>query len=337
MKNEIKEKSIAFSLALIVLSVMIQPVAAWGDITHLAIINDLNGGVPDQVIKYPKFTRGGALGTDMFYFLPGYEYYSSLAHTKKTADLPREMLRLANTDSWIFRNQNKAYAYGWLSHHADLIGHTHYINIKVANPPYPLHEDVELGVDANLAYKVSDTTVSVSYGIVQRAYQNTYQVKPELATMISAATMQQTVLYIERVLILAGTFDDLKNTYNDFQDFNGENVYGESISYSKSAIQYPDRLQNLNLDTGVIANGPSTSGIAANVLVLSTLNKANPNKVDPDIRDAANKMLKNGVIEVPVQEDKINEVLNVERPVIKDKKAFDDAITELVIKKKGKK
>lgn len=335
MREKIKEKSTAIGLDLIVIGVMIQPAAAWGLITHLAITTELNGDVPDQVTKYPKFTIGGAVGADMFYFLPWYEDYSVLAHTKKTADLPREMLRLANTDSWIFRNQKKAYAYGWLSHHADLIGHTKYVNIKVMNPPS--HEDVELGVDANLADEVSDPSIYVPYGLVQKAYQNTYQVKPELATIISAATIEQVTLYIEKVLILAGTFDDLKNTYNDFRNFNGQDVYGESISYSKSAIQYPADLPNLNLYTGGSPENLLASGIVENELVSSALTKANHNKVDPDIRDTANKLLRNGVIEVPVQDDKINEILYVGKPVIKNKKAFDDAISELVIKKKGKK
>ena len=326
MKNKIEKNCIAIGIALMLISIMIQPVAAWGVITHIAITNELNN-VPDQVKEYPKFTRGGAIGTDMFYFLPGYEY-SDLAHTDKTADLPREMLRLAST-SWIFKDQKKAYAYGWLSHHADLKGHTEYVNGRV--DPYS-HSEVELGVDANLGGEVTDSTIYVPYSLVQTAYKNTYNVKPKLATIITATTIQQTVIYIERALISAGAFDDLKEEFNDFDD-----AYKESISYSESAINFPYELQNCNLITGDCPGKSQTSVVVTSMLVSSSLNKANKNKVDPDIHDAANKLLKKGVIEVPVKVDKKNEVLKVGKPVIKDKKAFDDAIAELTKKKKDKK
>jgi hypothetical protein len=340
MKKKIKRKYIAIGIALMLVSIMIQPVAAWGSIAHIAITNELKekDDIPNQVIKYSEFTRGGAIGTDMFYFLPGYEDYSVLAHTENTADLSREMLRLADTGPRIFRDQKKAYAYGWLSHHADLIGHTEYVNIKVNKLPIHSHEEVELGVDANLAGEVQDSMVYVPYKLVQTAYKNTYQVKPpELATMIGATTLQQTVIYIERVLILAGAFDNLKSTYIDFNDFNEQKVYDNSILYSESAIKSPDDLENCNLYIGGCAKDPSTGVIVTSIFVSSSLNKAYQNKVDPDIRDAANELLRKGVIKVPVQDDKINEVLKVEEPVIIDKKAFDDAIAELIKKKKDKK
>jgi len=331
MKEKIEKKCIAICIALMLVSIMIQPVAAWGDITHIAITNELEGAedIPDQVKDYPKFTRGGAIGTDMFYFLPGYEY-SDLAHTTKTADLPREMLRLAST-SWIFKDQKKAYAYGWLSHHADLKGHTEYVNDQV-NTYSHSHEEVELGVDANLAGEVTDSTIYVPYTLVQTAYENTYNVKPKLATIITATTIQQTVIYIERVLISAGAFDDLKVEIDDFGD-----AYKNSISYSESAIISPDKLQNCNLITGDCPEESQTSVVVTSMLVSSSLNKANQNKVNPDIHDAANELLKKGVIKVPVKVDKKNEVLKVGKPVIKDKKAFDDAIAELIKKKKDKK
>ncbi len=293
--NKVKENSLAVGLALMLVGILMQPVAAWGGITHLAITTELNDDpydIPDQVTSCLGYTKGGGAGPDMFYYLPGKEYYSVLAHTQQTADLPREMLKLASTD------QKKAYAYGWLSHYAsDIKGHTGYVNIKVNNPPYPSHEKVEIGVDANVVDEVPDLTFNVPYGLVQTAYINIYGTAPGQITIFSAAIVQQTAFYIERTLILAGAFDNLKNTYNDFWS-----VYEDSISDSESAIIDPSDLPNVNLYTGESLN----STMAAHMPVLSNLNKAK--HIDPDILDAANELLRKGAIEVPARDDKINEV-----------------------------
>lgn len=275
-----------------------------------------------------KYIKGGAEGPDMFDFLPSKENYSSLAHTSRTADLPREMLYLADTD------QKKAYAYGWFSHYAsDIKGHTIYLN------NYPdKHLNVELGVDANIVAMYPDLTLNfnVPYGLVRTAYKNTYPdvQPPGLLTIISATTVQQIAFYIERELILEGAFDDLKNTYT----YNGPNgfrtAYKNSISYSKYAINSPGSLPNCDLNTGYLCEYTTINAVATRIQVSNNLNNAK--HIDPDILDTANELLRKGVIEVPVQDDKINEVLEVGVPVVKNKKAFDDAIAELVKKKKGK-
>lgn len=219
--NKFKEIGLVAGLALMLIGILMQPVAAWGGITHLAITTALTDG-PKQVTAYPKYIKGGAEGPDMFDFLPSKENYSSLAHTSRTADLPREMLYLADTD------QKKAYAYGWFSHYAsDIKGHTIYLN------NYPdKHLNVELGVDANIVAMYPDLTLNfnVPYGLVRTAYKNTYRdvQPPELLTIISATTVQQIAFYIERELILEGAFDDLKNTYT----YNGPN--GFRTAYKKS-------------------------------------------------------------------------------------------------------
>ena len=322
--NIIKEKTISISLALMLVGIIMQPVAAWGDLTHEAITSQLES-VPVSVISNPGYTKGGGVGPDMFYFLPGKEYYSDWAHYQRTADLPREMLKLAVTD------KQKAYAYGWLSHCAsDITGHRDYVNIKVGGPYNTnpsLHRDVEIGVDANLV-DVTGSTFYVPYGLVQAAYKNIYGNAPWQITIYSAAQAEQATLYVEKAAIKTGAYNDLKNTYNDFWD-----VYNDSISYSESVINDPSTLPNANLDTGEILTGLMVSSAP----VSSGSNKANHGKIDPDTHNTADELLRNGIVEVPVQDDKINKVLLVGEPVIKDKKAFDDAIKKLVKIKQGKK
>ncbi len=323
--KKLKEKIISLSLALMLMGIVMQPVAAWGILTHEAITSQLKG-VPVSVTSNPGYTKGGGVGPDMFYFLPGKEYYSDWAHFQRTADLPREMLRLAATDK-----QKAAYAYGWLSHCAsDITGHRDYVNIKVSDPTNsnpPLHRDVEIGVDANLV-DVTGSTFYVPYGLVQAAYKNIYGNAPWQITIYSAAQAEQAALYVEKAAIKAGAYNDLKNTYNDFWD-----VYYNSISYSESVINNPSTLPNANLDTGQLL----TSLMVSSTSVSSSSNKANHGKIDPDTHNTADELLRNGVIEVPVQDDKINKVLLVGEPVIKDKKSFDDAIKKLVKIKQGKK
>ncbi len=317
MKNQIREKCIAVGLALMMLGVIMQPAAAWGEITHLAIASEL------EVTAYPKYIRGGSVGTDMFYFYPGKECYSVLAHTTRTKDFSLNMLDLAGTV------QEGAYANGAISHHqSDLTGHTEYVN------NYPsLHTDVEIGVDANVVFeKNPNLAFSVPYGLVRETYKNTYPevIPPGRMTIFSATTVQATAIYIERFLILLGAFNDLKTEYDDFWD-----IYSDSIDESNSAINDPNSLPNDNLYIGGPAAEEPTCSVTS-LLVSSNLNKANHIKVDPDIRDTANELLRKGVIEVPTRDDKINQVLDLGEPIIKDKKAFDDAIAELVKKKKGK-
>ncbi len=286
MNNKVRKK-LAIVLMLLLLA---QPVAAWGGITHMAITSKISG-VPAQVTSYPAFTRGGGVGPDMFYFLPGKTYYSDWAHYDRTADLPREMLNLSVTDA------QKAYSYGWLSHCAsDLTGHPGYVNVKVGGPYETnpsLHRDVEIGVDANLV-NATGLSFSVPYGLIQAAYKNIYGDAPWRTTIYSAARSQQSVIYTEKAAIYAGAYDDLKNTYNDFRDTGYE-----SITYSVSVINDPSILPNANLDTGEILG------------------------IMPAVKNAG-------------KDDKMNMILYVGEPEIKNKKAFDERIARLVKQKTGR-
>lgn len=60
-------------------------------------------------------------------------------------------------------------------------------------------------------------------------------------------------------------------------------------------------------------------------------------KIDKDIRDAADELLNNDVIDVIIEDDTSKEVFKVKEPSVKNKKKFDEAIEKLVQKKKIKK
>ncbi len=266
-------------------------------------------------------SKGGGVGPDMFYYLPTKEYDSNWAHTTSTAALPKEMLRLAASDQ-----QKKAYADGWISHYAsDLRGHHDYVNVKATNPHSP--EEVELGVDANLA-DVTGLAFYVPYGLVQDAYKNTYGSAPSKLTIYSAALSQQAVFYIEKAAIDKGAFDNLKNTFNDFWS-----VYYASIADSEYAIKNPSTLTNRNLNTGEPLNPIISSNAIANSFSTNHHDKI---KIDPDIISTKDELLKGKVIEIPMKDDKANKVLYVGEPIVKDQKAFDDAIAKLVKRKTGK-
>lgn len=319
-----KNKSIVIGLVIVLVSVLASPVSAWGELTHNAITSRLTG-VPNQVLTYPSYVRGGDVGPDMFDFLPGSEGYSNLAHTQKTADLVRNMLNISSKD-W-----EKAFAYGWLSHDvSDIIGHRDYVNIIAGaysvNPTL-----IEIGGDANVASSAS-TSFSVPYDLVQRAYGNTYGAEntPSLDTIKFSVKAQQSAIYIEKLLISFGLFNNLKITYGKPNFWSN---YSKSIAYTKFVMNDPFNnsiFNNTNLITGYPIAGTS-------ILISSDISKVGYAGIDKDIRDTSNELLTNGIIDVKVKDDKKNKILTVEEPVIKDKKKFNEAIEKLIKLKEDKK
>jgi len=309
-------KSIALGITLILMGMIIQPVAAWGEIGHIVIISKLKPNEPDNgyMKTYPKYAKGGGIGPDMFYYSSS-SIYSDLAHTQKTAQLPAKMKALATSKAEI------AYVDGWWSHFAsDIRGHQDYVNKFDAN----LSNDVEAGVDANLAKEVSDYSFSVPYGLVQTAYKNVYGTTPSTTTISVALGTQQTAIYIERIAISWGILNTQKRKYNNFWD-----VYLLSISDSESMIN-KNPTQDYDLGTGL--------PIKALMVYSSTVSeKAAKDKPDKDIIDAANELLESGAVEVVIEDDKVNKVFHVNEPVIKNKNKFDKAIEKLAKKKKGNK
>ena len=189
----------------------------------------------------------------MFYYSTN-SVYSNLAHTQKTAQLPREMMNIIEssvTSSDLQKAQQRAYVDGWWSHFAaDIKGHRDYVNTFDSS----LHTDVEIGVDANLAKVTSDYSLSVPYGLVQAAYAKVYGTAPSATSIWSAARSQQTAIYFERMAIALGLFNAQKATYNDFWD-----QYLSSISDSENAINNPPT-QDFNLNTGLPILYPEIAG-----------------------------------------------------------------------------
>ncbi len=323
-----KNKSIVIGLVIVLVSVLASPASAWGVLTHNAITSRLTG-VPNQVLTYPSYVRGGDGGPDMFDFLPGSEGYSYLAHTQKTADLVRNMLIISSKD-W-----EKAFAYGWLSHDvSDIIGHRDYVNIIVGGPYSvnpTLHTNIEIGGDANIASSAS-TSFSVPYDLVQRAYGNTYGAEntPSLDTIKISVKAQQSAIYIEKLLISFGVFNNLKITYGEPNFWSN---YSKSIAYTKSVMNDPFNNAIFN-NTDLITGYPIAS---TSILISSDISKVGHAGIDKDIRDTSNELLTNGVIDVKVKDDKKNKILTVEEPVIKDRKKFNEAIEKLIKLKENKK
>ena len=295
---------------------IIQPAAAWGEIAHIVIISKLKPNEPDNgyMKTYPKYAKGGGIGPDMFYYSSS-SIYSDLAHTQKTAQLPTKMKALATSRAEI------AYVDGWWSHFAsDIRGHQDYVNKFDAN----MSNDVEAGVDANLAKEVSDFSFSVHYGLVQTAYKNVYGTTPSTTTISVALGTQQTAIYIERIAISWGLLNTQKRTYNNFWD-----AYLLSISDSESMIN-KNPTQDYDLGTGL--------PIKTLLVYSSTVSdKAAKDKPDKDIIDTANELLESGAVEVVIEDDSVNKVFHVNEPSVKNKNKFDKALEKLAKKKKGNK
>lgn len=320
MNKILKIGTIMLTLSILV-SMMVMPAIAWGDITHESIDAKLTN-VPSVIKENPMFTKGGGTGPDMFFFASGKENYSILAHTINTADLGRKMLSLASS------HQDHAYAYGWLSHDAsDIIGHRDYVN-PIAGTDMTLHSKVEIGVDANLV-DITPTSFSVPYLLVQNAYKATYGDTniPSYGTIVNAAKTEATIIYIEKVLIKWGLFNDLKNQYNDFWP-----QYKDSINYSIYVINDPEKLPNVNLFTGFI----DTSNVDVGTSITSVYNNIAVPQIDSDIVVASKEMIDTGVIDVDVKHDKEHHYITIDEPTIKNKKAFNDKMTKLVMKMKTK-
>jgi hypothetical protein len=315
MNKGIRKISVISALVMLTLvSTVTTPVAAWGDFTHIAIDSKLTG-VPKPMTANPTFTKGGGIGTDMFFFVPGKESYSILAHTVSTADLGRKMLSLAGKSS-----TQQAYAYGWLTHDAsDIIGHRDYVN-PIAGADLKLHSYVEVGVDANLI-DMTSTSFSVPYLLIQNAYNSTYGEAntPSYDTIVKAAKSEATVMYTEKTLIKLGLFNNLKSKYNDFWS-----KYYDSINYSVETVNDPSKLPNANLYTGIpIVFSSITSGLVTPESV---------SKVSSDIVASSKDMLDTGVIDVNIKHDRENHYITVYEPVVKNKKAFDDSLAKLMKK-----
>jgi hypothetical protein len=312
--NQINIIKITLCVGLMAAGIMVQPAIAWGSMTHLAITSNLTTDM--KVLEVPYF-NGGGLGPDTFYYIGDKDQFSALAHSKShSADLPRDMLKLANGNP-----QKVAYANGWWSHYgSDPYGHG-YISTKI-NDPYT-HESIETIVDANTANKVKSLEFDVPYGLLQLAYYDVYGKAPSKLTIYYAAKIQQVAIYIERSLITKVP-DALKGSYNDFWPY-----YVASITASKDAINNPARQPNIDLNIGMYPPAlfmiSTTSG---------SQEKEKRAKMDKDIRDSANELLNNGAIDVIIEDDTSNEFFKIKEPSVKNKKKFDQAIEKLVQKKK---
>lgn len=311
--NKIYKCIISALIMLTLVSTIAAPVSAWGDITHAAIDAKLTN-VPKPMTVNPTFTKGGGISPDMFFFVPGKESYSILAHTSKTADLGRKMLSLAGGSS-----TQKAFAYGWLTHEAsDIVGHTKYI-IPIAGTDSTLHSYVEIGVDANLV-SVTPMSFSIPYLLIQNAYRSTYGDinTPSYDTIVKAAQTEAALIYTEKAMIKLGFFNNFKNKYNDFWS-----IYKDSISYSVDIVNNPSKLPNVNLVTG-----SATSS--------ATITPASISQVSNDIIAPSKEMLDAGIIDVQVKDDKKNHYITISEPVVKNKKVFDDKVAKLMTKMKSK-
>lgn len=314
-KEEIKTKNTKLSMTIaIVISILImiiQPVSAWGDIAHMAIDSQLKG-VPKEVTSYASFTNGGGVGTDMFFFLKGAEGYSVLSHTVRPADLGREMLKIASD---AHSDKQKAFAYGWLSHGAsDIVGHRDYINPRAGSDMIK-HSEVEIGVDANLADS-TDISFSVPYRLIQDAYRNIYGDAnvPSYNTIYDSVKIETASLFIEKELIKIGLFNNLKTTYGDFQP-----VYTDSINYSTMIINNASLLPNVDFSNGLtVATGDIP--VVSDTSISNELNK----QIKNDIRDISIESIKDQSIDIPIEDDKINQYILTKEPIIKDKKVFEN-------------
>jgi len=298
-KRKIFEK--IFVAVLLLAITTIEPVFAWGGITHEAIVEDLN-------MPYESYVKGGTIGTDMFYFLPGKESYSTIVHTTRTADFPRELLRLAGSN-----NAKKAYSSGSLSHAAsDVIGHTQYVN-PIAGSDITLHTLIEIGVDAHVANRLDSLSFSIPYELVRNGYRNIYGISPSYWDIYAASRNMMTAMYIEKYLIDTGMLDDLKE-----QVVGWEVPYSASVDYSRAVISNPSILQNRNLYTGEL--------LATSNSMINTNTRAN---IDAKIRNSANELVKNNIVKESIKDDKQNKVLHVEDIEIKDKKKFEEEMKKL--------
>jgi hypothetical protein len=219
--NKINVIKITLCVGLIAASIMVQPALAWGPLSHLAITSKLT---TDMNVQDVRDFNGGGLGPDTFYYIGDKDQFSALAHSEShSADLPRDMLKLANGNL-----KKVAYTNGWWSHYgSDPYGHG-YVSTRI-DQPYP-HETIEFLVDTNTANNVKSLEFDVPYGFLQSAYNDVYNKAPSKLTIYYAVKIQQAAIYIERSLISKVPYA-LKGSYNDFWPY-----YNESITASKNAI-----------------------------------------------------------------------------------------------------
>lgn len=294
---------LSITVGMLILIGMIQPAIAWGSITHMAIDSNLKG-VPKVIKSYPTFTKGGGIGPDIFFSMKNSENFSILAHTTKSADLGREMLRLANISH---SNREKAFSYGWLSHSAsDIIGHRDYVN-PISGTDISLHYQVEIGVDANVLSETG-TSFSLPYGLIQTAYTNIYGSAPSYSEIYGASQKTAIFIFLEKDLIKSGFFDDLKQQYGDFRP-----KYQDSINYSKEIINNPSLLPNANLGTG--------SSAMSEISAIMDINRIKA--VNNDMMNASIESIENNVVNVIINDNKISQYMYVRQPIIKDNVAFE--------------
>ena len=293
--------SMTIIIGISILVMIVQPAIAWGTTAHMAIDSNLKG-VPKVIKSYPAFTRGGGIGPDLFFSMQNSEKYSVLAHTIKSADLGREMLKLASDSH---SNSKKAFSYGWLSHGAsDIVGHKYYV-IPRAGTDINLHYQVEIGVDANVLSETS-TSFSIPYKLIQDAYTNIYGDKPSYSEIYIAAQRTGVFVFLEKDLIESGFFDDLKQQYSDYGP-----TYQDSINYSEKVINDPSILPNANLGTGT----STISGINSDTDMVRNINNA--------IMIASKDSLENNAVDVIINDHKTNHYLSVKQPTIKDIVLFE--------------
>lgn len=302
MPRKILKTSIAIMIGISILVTVVQPAIAWGSFTHMSIDSKLKG-VPQVTKSFPTFTKGGGIAPDIFFSTQNSEIYSTLAHATRSADLGREMLKLATASH---SNKEKAFAYGWLSHDAsDMIGHKYFVNPK-AGTDMMLHYQVEIGVDANLLNGMS-ISFSIPYGLVQNAYTNTYGTAPSYSDIYNSVQKTAIALFLEKDLIKSGFFDSYKKQYGDFRP-----IYLDSINYSAEIMNNPSILPNANLGTGEIS------------AIMSDANMAMVNEINNDIRVASEKSLDSGAVNVNIEDNKIDHYFYIGQPTIKNNVAFEN-------------
>lgn len=309
-RNKMKkpeDKGIKIGLYLILFSIMIQPVAAWGDIYHIALTSDLKD-VREPIRDHPYYAKGGSIGPDLFFFYPGKEYLSDFAH--ETDSLQKKMITLSTND------QQKAYVYGWGSHYGSDLVSLIYIDQKISQYPFPSHTEVEIGVDASVGH--TDLKSYLPYGLLQEGYEDTFGIRPSKLTILTAALTQKTSIYLEMALIDMGVFNNLKRICSDNSDY-----YEESIKVSIDAIDDID--ENSEEILTIMIASPSIAG---------DVKKGKHHDIDQDILATSNDLLNKKIIEVSIKDDAKNKIFHIGDIKVNDEKALNEAIKKLAEKKK---
>lgn len=137
--------------------------AAWKPTTHqeaavaAAVSLDPSNPLRPELLANERYVRAGAIGPDLWYGAPVFMRYSDMAHYCRTDELAKALRDTATTA------QERAFAYGWLSHNvADSVAHP-WVNgftggpFRDFLPPWPsslqvnlTHTAIESWVDGQL-------------------------------------------------------------------------------------------------------------------------------------------------------------------------------------------